>query len=79
MQLFKFVFLFSFPPYSSCFLALSPPSLAPFPDRVLPPPASPEHLHGWVPARALFLTSVTGKCRFACEDVTLAKPQAEEV
>lgn len=77
MQLFKFVFLFSvFPP---CFFALSPPSLALFPGRVLPPPASPEHLHGWVPARALFLTSVTGKCRFACEDVTLAKLQTGEV
>lgn len=53
-----------------------PLSLAPFPGRVLPPPAKEGYLHDWVPARVvIFLTSVTGKCRAACEDVALAESQ----
>lgn len=46
-----FIFLFF-----CCFFAIFPPALAPFPGRVLPPPASPEHLHGWVPARAFYFS-----------------------
>lgn len=60
----------------SFFFFIFPLSLAPFPGRVLPPPAKEGYLHDWVPARVvIFLTSVTGKCRAACEDVALAESQ----
>lgn len=78
MQGFKTAFLFSF--FFVAFLRFSLPLWhRPQAESCPHLPALNICMAGSLPGLFIFLTSVTGKCRFACEDVTLAKPQTGEV